>query len=143
MNWHGLLQGTRFNSENISDLLAANPNAVSPILGYHLVKGYFPASDLFAGEVLNTTSTVKQFNVEDQVLTLSVDPSLTQVRSNALNVHPFSDCTCFRGTLLLMVVEMHTWSPDWKHVFTIVIIIINLIAGIFLRDCQQISTVSN
>jgi hypothetical protein len=70
-----LLQGTRFNATNLTDLLAANPAAVAPIVGYHFVKGAYTPSALVPGTVLNTTATLKSFDSTDLVLTLTMLPN--------------------------------------------------------------------
>lgn len=74
INFRGLilklsLQGTRFNATNLTDLLAANPAAVAPIVGYHIVKGAYSPASLTSGTVLNTTATLKEFNATDRILT--------------------------------------------------------------------------
>eukprot|EP00884_Botryococcus_braunii_P016475 jgi/Botrbrau1/3510/Bobra.341_2s0039.1 len=67
-----VLLGTRFNAANITDLLAANPSAVAPVVGYHLVKGVYAPASLLPGTVLNTTATLKEFNSTDRVLSLTI-----------------------------------------------------------------------
>lgn len=80
----------------MTDLLAQNPSAVAPIVGYHLVKRFYGPGALLPGTVLNTTSIFKQFNSTDQTLTLTVLPG-DQVR-HALAL------VCGAGSLLHLVV---------------------------------------
>lgn len=76
------MQGTNVGRSNnvssISDLVAADPSSANPLIGYHIAKGAFPSSQLTPGAVVNSTATLKQFGVNDQVLTVSI-PAQGQV----------------------------------------------------------------
>ena len=53
-------------------LLAAQPSVQGPLIGYHIVGGYYPSSELTAGSTLTTTDYVQGTDGQQELLTLSI-----------------------------------------------------------------------
>lgn len=74
----GTVVGSRNNVSSVTELLAADPSAANPLIGYQIIQGPLTSSQLVPGQTLNTTDTLKQFGSPDRTLAVTI-PAANQV----------------------------------------------------------------
>ena len=68
-NW---VPGGGVQGQTAAGLLAAQPSVQAPLIGYHIVGGYYPSSALTSGSTLTTTDYVQGTDGQQELLTLSI-----------------------------------------------------------------------
>ena len=82
-----------------SQLLAANSNVQSPLIGYAIVGGYYPASSLTAGLTLTTTDYVQ------------ATPSMREPLTMTVQAGGVVRTTCFAPLIAHTVAAAGAWGP--------------------------------